>query len=367
MADVSRETPSPPDPAVVSQVFAPQRLPLLEQYAALLASEGVVRGLIGPREVPRMRGWNAGHDELAEDAPIEPNGPIPDFLKDGGQTPMPWGEPKGVYFKMVPFGSMVAYTRAFEADGEVWVLTTDMAVVPARGLKRYRVSSFRGVELGRGVELPVAWMRKQPRSKWRRTESGFERTEQSWPAKSMVALTGNEVKRGKQRFLETREAGYFLERSDATLVEKRAKPPWETHGTGKWVHVRVTRGTLTLYEGPNPIFTTLMSPGKEDATPYGRYFLESKHHFSTMSSEESEPTKFWISAVPWTMYFKRPYAIHAAYWHEDFGQRKSGGCVNLSPLDAKRVFDWADPELPAGWDTVQAKGELGGTFVLVEG
>ena len=30
------------------------RLPLAEQYADLLASEGVLRGLIGPREVPRL-------------------------------------------------------------------------------------------------------------------------------------------------------------------------------------------------------------------------------------------------------------------------------------------------------------------------
>ena len=71
--------------------------------------------------------------------------------------------------------------------------------------------------------------------------------------------------------------------------------------------------------------------------------------------------------MPWTVYFKRPYAIHASYWHEDFGERKSGGCVNLSPLDAKRVFDWIEPDLPAGWDTVQAYGMGGGTFVLVEG
>lgn len=30
------------------------RIPLLERYAGLLATEGVVRGLIGPREVPRL-------------------------------------------------------------------------------------------------------------------------------------------------------------------------------------------------------------------------------------------------------------------------------------------------------------------------
>jgi 16S rRNA (guanine527-N7)-methyltransferase len=55
MADVSRETPSPPpDPAVLGEVFPRERLPLVERYVELLASEGVVRGLIGPREVPRL-------------------------------------------------------------------------------------------------------------------------------------------------------------------------------------------------------------------------------------------------------------------------------------------------------------------------
>jgi 16S rRNA (guanine527-N7)-methyltransferase len=35
-------------------VFASDRLPLAERYAALLATEGVTRGLIGPREAPRL-------------------------------------------------------------------------------------------------------------------------------------------------------------------------------------------------------------------------------------------------------------------------------------------------------------------------
>ncbi len=47
--DVSRETP----PSSAAGVFS-SRLPLAEQYADLLATEGVVRGLIGPREVPRL-------------------------------------------------------------------------------------------------------------------------------------------------------------------------------------------------------------------------------------------------------------------------------------------------------------------------
>src|SRR3954454_21498565 len=50
-AAVSRETP--PSPPAVEGVFA-SRTALAERYAALLATDGVVRGLIGPREAPRL-------------------------------------------------------------------------------------------------------------------------------------------------------------------------------------------------------------------------------------------------------------------------------------------------------------------------
>ncbi len=58
--DVSRETgassPSetPSAPIEARGVFSSERLPFVEQYAELLATDGVVRGLIGPREVPRL-------------------------------------------------------------------------------------------------------------------------------------------------------------------------------------------------------------------------------------------------------------------------------------------------------------------------
>lgn len=58
--DVSRETvdgahsrPAPPAPPSAREVFS-SALPLAEQFAQLLAQEATVRGLIGPREVPRL-------------------------------------------------------------------------------------------------------------------------------------------------------------------------------------------------------------------------------------------------------------------------------------------------------------------------
>jgi 16S rRNA (guanine527-N7)-methyltransferase len=50
---VSRET-APSAPAVARRVFASGALVDAERFAELLAREGVLRGLIGPREVPRL-------------------------------------------------------------------------------------------------------------------------------------------------------------------------------------------------------------------------------------------------------------------------------------------------------------------------
>lgn len=51
--DVSRET-APSAPAVARRVFSSESLLGAERFADLLAGEGVLRGLIGPREVPRL-------------------------------------------------------------------------------------------------------------------------------------------------------------------------------------------------------------------------------------------------------------------------------------------------------------------------
>src|SRR5215470_5334606 len=50
--DVTSEDPLAPPPAAAA-IFGTQ-LPRALEYARLLATDGVVRGLIGPREVPRL-------------------------------------------------------------------------------------------------------------------------------------------------------------------------------------------------------------------------------------------------------------------------------------------------------------------------
>jgi len=79
---------------------------------------------------------------------------------------------------------------------------------------------------------------------------------------------------------------------------------------------------------------------------------------STVVGEEFE-----LKDIPYVQYFQEGYALHAAYWHDDFGIPRSHGCINLSPADAKWLFQWTVPQLPRGWHSVRSA--VSGSVVFV--
>jgi hypothetical protein len=84
-----------------------------------------------------------------------------------------------------------------------------------------------------------------------------------------------------------------------------------------------------------------------------------------MDSREAD-TEFELRDVPWVMYFKGGYALHGAYWHDDFGRPRSHGCVNLAPIDARYVFEWSLPDVPQHWHGAYAGQTFGaGTVVRI--
>jgi 16S rRNA (guanine527-N7)-methyltransferase len=81
MTDVSRETPSTPEAA--RRAFSSERLPLAERYVELLATAGVERGLIGPREAPRL--WERHvFNCLALTALVAPDATVADLGSGAG-------------------------------------------------------------------------------------------------------------------------------------------------------------------------------------------------------------------------------------------------------------------------------------------
>jgi hypothetical protein len=200
-----------------------------------------------------------------------------------------------------------------------------------------------------------------------------------------VGLSGSEsVAVGRERYLETvrrdaRGRTLYLREADATVVEPVRKLPWGIAPDEKWIVFSITRGVLVAYRGLEPVFTTLASPGaggvpvegrdpvKWSTTPLGRYRVTFKHLAADMSPEKGEERKFWMAEVPYTQYFDPPFAIHVAYWHEDFGDPMSAGCVNVSPRDGAWLFAWTDPKLPEGWNGIGPSALSGkGTVVIIQ-
>ncbi|MCC6559386.1 MAG: L,D-transpeptidase, partial [Polyangiaceae bacterium] len=324
----------------------------------------------------------SAHEDLATAEPIPAADPLPAFL-DGNQ---PINTDRiGLVRQDIPLGSMLSFTRAFEAEGRTWLLSADLTLVPADRVRPFRPSAFHGTRLGGEVKLPSAWIRKQPRPRYRLGPSGdVAGADGAFPARSFVQLTGKRVEQGGAAYLETRDqhadgGAVYIAEADATVVERRAELPNGVGDKQKWIHVRVTQGTLVAYEGRTPVYATLMSPGagggsvtgrdpvQDSTTPRGTYDVTFKDRAATMSPEKGENRTFWIADVPHTQYFNPPFALHAAYWHERFGEPTSAGCVNVSPIDAEVLFQWSDPPVPEGWQGATGAGakENGPTTAIV--
>jgi hypothetical protein len=94
----------------------------------------------------------------------------------------------------------------------------------------------------------------------------------------------------------------------------------------------------------------------------GIYRIRNKVALGAMRNrpEDAEESPYHVEAVPWVMYFDGRFALHGAYWHNGFGHRKSHGCVNLAPNDARYVYGLTSPDVPPGWiSSYEHAGEVG--------
>ena len=106
--------------------------------------------------------------------------------------------------------------------------------------------------------------------------------------------------------------------------------------------------TLIAYEDEIPVFATLVSSGLPLwSTNQGVFQIWARLDRDSMSGATGAPDAYALQDVPWTMYFDGSISLHGTYWHDDFGYRRSHGCVNLSISDARWLYDWtaeAEPD-----------------------
>lgn len=116
--------------------------------------------------------------------------------------------------------------------------------------------------------------------------------------------------------------------------------------TTKNIYVNLTEEMLYAYDGNELFMKEPISTGLEyTPTPPGKFtvFRKTPSRYMQGPLPGVSAQVYDLPGVPWNLYFTKEGAvIHGAYWHNNFGKPWSHGCVNLSPQNAKKLYEWAD-------------------------
>jgi lipoprotein-anchoring transpeptidase ErfK/SrfK len=149
--------------------------------------------------------------------------------------------------------------------------------------------------------------------------------------------------------------------------------------TDKKIVVDVLHQLLSCYEGQSEVYFARVSTGaKYDmygnpvdkwATPVGSHRVERKY-ISLQMSGGTTGAGYDLPGIAWTSVFATGgVAIHSTFWHNNYGDPVSHGCINCTPEDAKWIFRWIMPEVvyDPGMLDVTVSGQPSTRVEVVEG
>lgn len=140
----------------------------------------------------------------------------------------------------------------------------------------------------------------------------------------------------------------------------------------RWVEVDLSEQKLRAWEGNTLYLETLISTGLPWwPTPEGEFRIQYKVRATKMEGGEGR-YYYNLPNVPFVMFFGneklswgRGYGLHGAYWHNEFGTRRSHGCVNLPIPMAEQIYNWSGPVVPEGKYWVKADATNIGTRIVI--
>ncbi len=140
--------------------------------------------------------------------------------------------------------------------------------------------------------------------------------------------------------------------TDESLAEARA-------GGKKWIEVNLTEQKTYAWEGDQLAGEFLISSGLPGTpTVQGIYRMRVRARSQTMSGgDRAAGTYYSLPNVEWVQYFYQDYSFHGTYWHNNFGNPMSHGCVNMTNEDAEWLFRWTMPEYADETKWLPAEGD----------
>jgi LysM repeat protein len=138
--------------------------------------------------------------------------------------------------------------------------------------------------------------------------------------------------------------------------------------TEKWIDVDLSEQRVIAWEGTRQVKDFLISSGKGGSpTVTGEFRIWIKTAVQDMfGGDRAASDYYYLRNVKWVQYFYEDYSFHSTYWHDNFGEPMSRGCINMRTEDAKWLFDWAGPDWdPDGEDWQRPTEDNPGTLVIV--
>jgi hypothetical protein len=283
--------------------------------------------------------------------------PLPGSLAGGGSAPTFDGDTQRgaalVTGRAIP-GSGFAFLSLFEVDGYQYGLSTDLAVMPLDRLTPVTPSLFKGFALSEQTTLPVAFVLSRQAALETGDPGGKLFVKRPLEFREAVPLSGNRARVAGVTYHETRWGDWIREHR-LLIAPPLSRPPSFALAGRRWLDVSILNQTLIAYEGTRPVFVTLVSTGRdglssagEHATVQGTFVIHTKHTTWNMGRGAGREA-YDLREVPYVQYFHDGFALHGTYWHDGFGSPRSHGCVNLSPADARFLFEWTEPAVPERW------------------
>ncbi|NQU99382.1 MAG: L,D-transpeptidase, partial [Parcubacteria group bacterium] len=132
--------------------------------------------------------------------------------------------------------------------------------------------------------------------------------------------------------------------SATEIVTMPGRRVWEGRaGVYKYIEVSIGQQKLEAYKAGRKVNESLVSTGTfKNPTPLGDFNVRNRLLSDDMEWDygEDHPDNYDLDNVPYVMYFNGPYSFHGTYWHSNFGNRMSHGCVNLPTSFAKWLYEW---------------------------
>ncbi len=223
-------------------------------------------------------------------------------------------------------------------DGKIYYATL-LGWMSAEDVKLFTPSTLRGILLTRQVDFRFGWVKAETQSV---NAAGTPvRTYVRYEIVREVPSTGSGL-----RPAVTENPGYFAVGPDEwlpldVLTVTRSQVP-DDAGTCRFLHVDLTQQILRVFKDCQLVFATLVSTGKERGWTYpGRYTIVYRQQSTLLTPPEGFAGEYYLWSVPFFMGFNGNIGFHGTYWRDDFGTPVSHGCVNLSPADAKWLYEWA--------------------------